>query len=1058
MGTLGLVLRGVRRGGGVAWATGACAALTAAVVTGAWVVGTSVDRSLEDLARHRLGDVSIAVQGRIFTADLGDRLSDTLGAPTATLLALPGTAMGGHGGASVATIVGMDDDLAALLPGGGFAAPGEGEVAISEALAARLGAGPGDELMLRVSSHTGMHLEAPLARSEADLTVVRGIVSAVVPVTVGGGLSMDADQGAALNAFVRREALADAIGVPGAANRILTGHGAAAEVEAALAAAWRLDDAGLRLRNGSDLVADAVFLPEFAAGAGRMEAHAPLSVAGTLADHLSAGDRAIPYPIVAGVAGTTAPARGPDEMALGEATAADLGVAVGDEVVLRLRALGDGGSLRTRQHTFLVAAVLPMEGLAGDGGLMPAFPGLADVEGCSDWDPGFPIDLDRIRPQDEAHWDTHRGAPRAFVRLDEARRLWSSRHGLVTSVRFTQPPPSRRELEEAILAGVSPGDAGIVTVPVADRGRAAVERASDLGGLVLGFSFFVLASALLLQALLFGLALRRRRREMGVLLALGFTPARVRAMAVAEGGAVAAAGGAVGAAAGPLYGSAMIRALSPLWVDAGTAPALHLSWTAPAVGLATATVVALGAMALVARRATMTPPGRLLPRRVPAPTGKRTAATYSLLSVAALGGTVALVLAAPRGGGYEAAGYLLGAGFSALVAGIGLAAAALHLAPAGGPSLSWTTLVWRGLARRRVGSLAAVTLVALCSFLVVAVEAYRRHPQAGAEEAASGTGGFDLWAESMVPLVHVPHPHARGLNLRVRDGDEASCLNLNRPQQPRLLGVPTDALSARGAFSLLGSDEDPWSLLDEPADGVVPALADQNTLVWSLGLAVGDEIEVLDGRGRPVTLRLVGALSASILQGAVLVADDHFTDLYPDEPGHRAFLLDAAGVAPAEAARALDRDLARFGFVATPTVQRLARFHAVENTYLSLFQVLAGLALILGCGGIGVLVLSRVAARRRELAVLRAVGFDRGRVLSLLAAEHLAALAAGLVVGLAAALVATGPLALDPETGFPALAFTATLLGTAAAGVAWTLVAARLALRAAPADVLKEET
>lgn len=1063
MGTLGLVLRSVSRGGGIAWITGACAALTAAVVTGALVVGASVDHSLADLARRRLGDITIAVQGRTFTAALGDRLAEELGAPVAATLSLPGTAMGADGVTSRATVVGVDDDLAGLLPGGGFPAPASGEVAISEALAAQLGAGPGDELTLRVPRGAGMHMEALLARSEAALAVRRLTVSAVVPASAGGGLSLDADQQAPLNAFVGREALAVAVGRPGAANLLLTSHGDVADVEAALAARWSLADAGLELRDthssgAVDLLGEAVFLPGYATAAAELDGWAPLSVGVHLADHLFADDRTIPYAIVAGVVGADAPLLARDEIALGEVTAADLGAGVGDEATLQLRAFAEDGTVGVFRRSFRVAAVLPMDGLAGDGDLLPAYPGIANAGSCSDWAPGIPIDLEEIRPEDEAHWEAYRGAPRAFVHLDTARLLWGSRHGLVTSVRFTQPPSSTREIEEAILSGTRPRDAGLVVIPVAERGRAAVQRASDLGSLVLGFSFFVLAAALLIQTLVFGLALRRRHREMGVLLALGFTPTRVRTIAVAEGAAVAAVGATLGAAAGPLYGLAMIRALAPLWADAGTAPALQLTWTAPAAGLLTSIAAAAGAMAVVARRATMTPPARILPSRVPGSASKPRAATYTILAGTSLAGTASLVRAAPPEDGYAAAGYFLGAGFAVMVTGVLLWAASLHLAPTGSATISRAALVWRGLARRKVEAVAAVTLVALCSFLVVAVEAYRRHPHADAGERTSGTGGFDLWAESMVPLVDIPHPDAHGLGLRVRDGDEASCLNLNRPQQPRLIGAPTEALSRRGAFSLLGSDEDPWALLDEPIDGVVPALADQNTLVWSLGMAVGDEIEVLDGHGRPVTLRLVGALSASILQGSVIVAEDRFVDLYPDEPGRRFFLLDAVDAEPAAAAQALGLDLARFGFVATPAVQRLARFHAVENTYLGLFQVLAGLALVLGCGGIGVLLLSQVAGRRRELAVLRALGFDRRRVMGLLVAEHLTVLAAGLGVGLVAALVATGPLALDPETGFPALAFTATLLGTAAAGTAWTLVAARLALRSAPADVLKEET
>ena len=53
-----------------------------------------------------------------------------------------------------------------------------------------------------------------------------------------------------------------------------------------------------------------------------------------------------------------------------------------------------------------------------------------------DWDPPFPVDLSKIRPIDEDYWDRYRTAPKAFVALETAKKLWSSRFGQLTSVRI----------------------------------------------------------------------------------------------------------------------------------------------------------------------------------------------------------------------------------------------------------------------------------------------------------------------------------------------------------------------------------------------------------------------------------------------------------------------------------------------------------------------------------------------------------------------------------------------------------------------------------------------
>ena len=64
-----------------------------------------------------------------------------------------------------------------------------------------------------------------------------------------------------------------------------------------------------------------------------------------------------------------------------------------------------------------------------------------------------------------------------------------------------------------------------------------------------------------------------------------------------------------------------------------------------------------------------------------------------------------------------------------------------------------------------------------------------------------------------------------------------------------------------------------------------------------------------------------------------------------------------------------------FGGDATSTAERLARFHRVENTYLSTFQTLGGLGLLLGTVGLATVLLRNVLERRRELALLAAVGY-----------------------------------------------------------------------------------
>src|SRR5262249_13022561 len=197
--------------------------------------------------------------------------------------------------------------------------------------------------------------------------------------------------------------------------------------------------------------------------------------------------------------------------------------------------------------------------------------------------------------------------------------------------------------------------------------------------------------------------------------------------------------------------------------------------------------------------------------------------------------------------------------------------------------------------------------------------------------------------------------------LRLRAGDDASCLNLYQPRRPRLLGLPRP-LVRRGGFRFAASTAEtpedranPWRLLERPdSDGAIPAVADATTVEWMLKSKLGGVLEVPDEQGNPVKLRLVGLLQESIFQSEVLVSEENFLRLYPSQEGYNFFLIEAPPGRSEEVKTLLETALAERGFEAASTAQRLAAYLAVENTYLSTFQALGGLGLLLGALGLAV--------------------------------------------------------------------------------------------------------
>jgi hypothetical protein len=393
-------------------------------------------------------------------------------------------------------------------------------------------------------------------------------------------------------------------------------------------------------------------------------------------------------------------------------------------------------------------------------------------------------------------------------------------------------------------------------------------------------------------------------------------------------------------------------------------------------------------------------------------------------------------------------------------------------------------LGFRGATYRPARSVLCIALIASAAFIVVAVDAFRRDDRAASTDRQSGSGGYALLGTSLLPVIPDPNT-AEGrdaLNLaaddetraalagveaarfRLRPGDDASCLNLYQPRNPRILAPTADFIAGRRfAFqdSLAESDEEksnPWLLLGrDTADGTVPVIADANSLNYVLHLGLGDVFELAGAGGAPVRLRVVGALADSVFQGEMLMSESNFRRLFPEQEGYRFFLLDVPPERASPVAGLLEERLADYGFDAEATAERLASFHRVENTFLSTFQMLGGLGLVLGTLGLAAVLLRNVLERRRELALLRAVGYNRSHFALMALAENALLLFCGLLTGTLCALLAVAPVSLARGGRLPLASVGLLLAAVVAAGLLSSLLATAVALRAPLIPTLRAE-
>ncbi|MCA9227142.1 MAG: hypothetical protein KDA47_16080, partial [Planctomycetales bacterium] len=171
--------------------------------------------------------------------------------------------------------------------------------------------------------------------------------------------------------------------------------------------------------------------------------------------------------------------------------------------------------------------------------------------------------------------------------------------------------------------------------------------------------------------------------------------------------------------------------------------------------------------------------------------------------------------------------------------------------------------------------------------------------------------------------------------------------------------------------------------------------------------------------GKTLRVKVVGLLSNSIFQGSLLIGESAFRRQFPEVSGYGYFLIDTPEAKQREVRELLESRLSDQGFDARGTFALLDQLLAVQNTYLKTFQALGALGLLLGTFGLATVQLRSVLERRGELAVMRATGFRRQRLASMVMLENVLLLVAGLATGVFAALVAVLPHMIFGEASVP---------------------------------------
>lgn len=1043
------------------------AVLGATVLLGALFAGDSVAASLRRIGEQRIGRTThvLASGDRFFRQALADDLATAASAQTAPALIARGTATNPTTRSSInqVQLVGVTPAFWSFAPGPNALAPtlaaAQSAIALNDTLARRLQVTVGDTVVVRLQKPGVLAGNAPIAGAEAKLETLRCTVAAIVGDASFGRFNLQATQMAASTIFLPIELLQEAFKRPGRANLILLETPATLPLPALqlqLSRVLRLLDYGLTLKwreqpAAFELASERIFLdPEIVETVTRTLPAAQPAIT-YLVNELRIGDRTTPYSVATATNATAAPFLpadlGPREIVLNQWLADDLQAKAGDDVRVTYFQVGPADTLIEQHSAFRVRTIIPLTGLAADRAWMPDFPGISDAKHQSDWDPGLPLKLERIRPHDEKYWDDYRGAPKAFFSLAAGREMWATRWGTLTALRLPHSSAQAAdELERTLLGALRPEMNQLLLRNVRASAQDAAKSAVDFGGLFLGMSFFLILAALGLVAMLFQLCLLQRNREDALLGAVGLPARQLLRWRLAEGTVVLLVAAVLGLPLAALYTQGILRFLETIWTDTGGAAtfAFAAQPTSIAIGISVFVTCSLGAIWLAVRRQTRATLSIRLAAHTEATVApaKIRRRSLALAASSAFAGVVAVGLS---GRALPAQGAFYLAGFAFLATGLALCRAWLAR-----PStihrdtpLDAAYLGTLNLKARRSRNLTVVGLIATAVFMVLSVASFRKH--VGSEWLArpSGTGGFALQVETTVAQNHPRDGKAKGFEifekhaadlgeivpLRVGAGDNVNCFNLNTTLQPRLLAVDAAQLAARGAFPVKPSAG--WAALRTPtATGAIPALVDATTMMWALKRKVGDVLAYTDENGRAFDVQIVGAMPDSIFQGSLIVDETLFLKKFPSNAGYSLFLLDAKSADPTAIVglrNRLTNATTDAGGKVELTRDVLMAFHQIENTYIAIFNVLGALGVVLGSLGLAIVVARNLRERRGEFAVLTAIGLPRAVLAKMVFAEFGRLVLWGLAVGACASLVAIWP-SLNALPALPTLVLTAAML------------------------------
>ncbi|OLB72497.1 hypothetical protein AUI06_01115 [archaeon 13_2_20CM_2_52_21] len=260
-----------------------------------------------------------------------------------------------------------------------------------------------------------------------------------------------------------------------------------------------------------------------------------------------------------------------------------------------------------------------------------------------------------------------------------------------------------------------------------------------------------------------------------------------------------------------------------------------------------------------------------------------------------------------------------------------------------------------------------------------------------------------------------------------------------------------------------------------PSDVWRAVVTNSSNIVWSFSSvnfngpptgsrtpAAGDLLQLFYKPSSGPTLSknvTVAGVMNGVFFGGIVTTSGLLNNSFRTGTGNLGFLKVSSGVDPTAVSIILKKDFARLGMQPLAIAVVIATFVQIGQSFLGIFEAFLALGLVVGIAGLGIISIRSVVERRKEIGVLRAIGYRKNMILSAFLLENSYVALLGILIGIVLGIDLGYAIATSPGSGLtfviPWLSLLEIVAFSYGLAVVTTIGSSRRAARIPPAEALR---